>query len=72
MIGNRNKKMRAKELADQEKAQAVADQAELEQEMDQQAFEISAPRVPQPDNLDMLWKFGNQKKYYQDAMCDYS
>jgi hypothetical protein len=25
-----------------------------------------------PESHDKLWKFGNQKKFYQDAMCDYS
>lgn len=28
--------------------------------------------IPTPDGHDNLWKFNNQRKYYQDAMCDYS
>ena len=35
-------------------------------------MELNNFDVPGPENHDLLWKFGNQKKYYQDAMCDYS
>jgi len=54
-------------LADNQKALAIAEEKALTNGMINNYFDI-----PTPDGHDNLWKFNNQRKYYQDAMCDYS
>ena len=67
MHKNRNEKLKAKALAEEQKAKEEAEARRMCEEMADNDFAL-----PTPELQDVMWKFDNEKQLHFDAMKDYS